>query len=50
MMKLDFDKRFSENSLEIGRLMEALFQSGVDFVQQSEGHKRGTQETFSWIS
>lgn len=45
MMKIDFDKRFVENNLEINRLMEALVQSGIDFVDMSEAHKAATKTT-----
>lgn len=45
MMKIDFDKRFAENNQEINRLMEALVQSGVDFVNMSDAHKAATKCT-----
>lgn len=45
MMKLDFDKRYSENVIEINRLQESLLQSGLDFVQICNGQKSETGKT-----
>lgn len=45
-MKLDFDKRYSENITEINRLMESLLQNGLDFVQICDGQKLETDTTF----
>jgi hypothetical protein len=45
-MKLDFDKRYSENITEINRLMESLLQNGLDFVQICNIQKLETDRTF----
>lgn len=46
LMKLDFDKRYSENITEINRLMESLLQNGLDFVQLCNIQKLETDRTF----
>ncbi len=46
MMKLDFDKRFAENITEINRLLEALLQSGLDFVSICTVQKYETERTY----
>ncbi len=45
-MKLDFDKRYSENITEINRLMESLLQNGLDFVQICSIQKLETDRTY----
>ena len=46
MMKVDFDKRYSENITEINRLLEALTQSGLDFVEICDDQKLVSEKTF----
>lgn len=46
LMKLDFDKRYSENITEINRLMESLLQNGLDFVQICDSQKLETDRTY----
>ncbi|XP_032776414.2 dynein regulatory complex subunit 2 [Daphnia magna] len=46
LMKLDFDKRYTENITEINRLMESLLQSGLDFVQICDRQKMESERTY----
>ena len=47
MMKIDFDKRYKENILEINRLQDSLIQSGLDFVSICKEQKSETDKTIS---